>query len=141
MQTATNSGTMQKIVPYLFCFTCLSLLYDFSPLTGTSSLYSLIASSRPCVIRIKQEWCGFVKRVVSNGGGWAMGKIIAEASTNTKQMPCWGRVCYVFAMELTMSAPKIFSAMFTSSIVTGQFLIAFILINVLNVSIIGVPTM
>jgi hypothetical protein len=34
-------------------------------------------------IHIKQ-WCGFDKRVVSNGGGWAMGKRIAEANTNTK---------------------------------------------------------
>jgi hypothetical protein len=45
-----------------------------------------------------------------------------------------------FPFRLVMSAPKIFLAMFTSSVVTGQFLIAFILTNNLNVSIVGVPT-
>lgn len=50
MQTTTNSGKMQKIVPYLFCFTCLSLLYVISLLRQAPHLYSLIASSRPCVV-------------------------------------------------------------------------------------------
>jgi hypothetical protein len=105
---------------HVLLYVLVSSLCDFSPSTGTSSLYSLIGSSRPCVVvyvSIKQEWCGFDKRVVSNGGGWAMGKIIAEASTNTKQMPCWGRVCYVFAMELT----RISSLLTADTICTGRW--------------------
>jgi hypothetical protein len=43
-------------------------------------------------------------------------------------------------LRLDMSVPKIFLALFTSSVVTGQFLIAFILMSAYNDSIVGVPT-